>query len=217
LTGRLQKILHDKAKLAMTKVQGEQTINIPVFALAAMKGDMPTFHEVMYGPDKQVWSGSMKEEIDKLIKSGTLDELVELPPGKSAVGCTWVLRKKCDAKNKVVKHKSCLCAQGFLQTLGVDYHKTTALTVNKSSLHYILSLAAEHDLEIHQIDFKNTFLNGSLNEEIYMCQPPGFEVPGKEGHVWQLKKALYGLKQARLHQIHLRIDSVTTMLAGSAD
>jgi hypothetical protein len=140
----------------------------------------------------------MKEEIDELIKSGTLDELVELPPGKSAVGCTWVLRKKRDAENKVVKHKSRLCAQGFSQTLGVDYHETAAPTVNKSSLRYILSLAAEHDLEIHQIDFKNAFLNGSLDEEIYMRQPPGFEALGKEGHVWRLKKALYGLKQAGL-------------------
>jgi hypothetical protein len=198
LTGRLQKILPDKAKLAMTKVQGEQTIDIPVFALTAMKGDMPTFCEVMCGPDKQVWSSLMKEEIDKLIKLGTLNKLVELPPGKSAVGCTWVLRKKCDAANKVIKHKSCLCTQGFLQMLGVNYHETTTPTINKLSLCYILSLTAKHDLEIHQINFKNAFLNGSLNEEIYMHQPPSFKVPGKEGHVWWLKKALYGLKQAGL-------------------
>jgi hypothetical protein len=190
---RMPTSILEQTNAATTEVQGELDAEMPVFALAAMKGDTPTYRKAMKGPDKSIWTASMDDEIGELTKTGTLDELVLLPAGKNVVGCTWVLRKKHDADNKVVKHKSCLCAQGFLQKPGVDFHETAALTVRKSSLRYILSLVAEHDLETHQIDFKNAYLNGSLDKEIYMKQPPGFEVPGKEGHVWQLKKAIYGL------------------------
>ena len=105
-------------------------------------------------------------------------ELVKRPSGVNVVGSVWVLKKKRDENNKVIKYKARLCAQGFSQVPGVDFGQTYAPTARLSSLRFILALAASQDWEIHQIDFKNAYLNGELDEEIYMKQPPGFEQPG---------------------------------------
>ena len=94
------------------------------------------------------------------------------------------------------KYKARVCAQGFSQIPGVDFGQTSSPTARLSSLRFILALAAAQDWEIHQIDFKNAYLNGDLDEEIYMKQPPGFEEPGREDWVCKLLKAIYGLKQA---------------------
>jgi hypothetical protein len=96
----------------------------------------------------------MGDKIGELTQTGMLGKLVPCPAGKNVVGSTWVLKKKCNAENKVVKHKSRLCTQGFLQKPSINYHETAAPTIQKLSLHYILSLAAKHDLKIHQIDVK---------------------------------------------------------------
>ncbi|KAL7278122.1 hypothetical protein ACG7TL_008093 [Trametes sanguinea] len=170
----------------------------PLFALAAMgSDDEPTYREAMAGPEKEQWKAAMEEELSRIKAMGTY-ELVERLPNVKVVGTVWALRKKRDENNKVVKYKARLCAQGFSQVYGIDYTLTASPTARASSIRLILALAATHDWEVHQIDFKNAYLNGKLDETIYMRQPPGFEVPGKERLVWRLLKALYGLKQAGL-------------------
>ncbi|CDO74006.1 hypothetical protein BN946_scf185043.g55 [Trametes cinnabarina] len=170
----------------------------PLFALAAMgSDDEPTYCEAMAGPEKEQWKAAMEEELSRIKAMGTY-ELVERPPNVNVVGAVWALRKKRDENNKVVKYKARLCAQGFSQVYGIDYTLTASPTARASSIRLILALAATHDWEVHQIDFKNAYLNGKLDETIYMRQPPGFEVPGKERLIWRLLKALYGLKQAGL-------------------
>lgn len=164
-------------------------------ALAAMNGDEPTYREAMAGPESEDWRVAMEEELAKIEAMGTY-ELVEKPKGANVVGCVWVLRKKRDENNEVAKFKARLCAQGFSQVHGVDYDQTAAPTARLASLRLVLALAAANDWEVHQIDFKNAYLNGDLDETIYMRQPPGFEVPGREDWIWRLLKALYGLKQA---------------------
>ena len=92
-------------------------------------------------------------------------------------------------------YKARLVAKGFKQRPGEDFDETFAPTMHKSSLLTLLAIAAQEDLEIGQMDVKTAFLNGDLEEEIYMNPPDGF--PTKEkGHVWLLKKSIYGLKQA---------------------
>ncbi len=94
------------------------------------------------------------------------------------------------------RYNARLVARGFTQTYGVDYNKTFAPVAKFTSIHCILALAALEDMEIHQMDVKTTFLNGKLEEEIYMEQLQGFVHQGGEHLVCKLHKSLYGLKQS---------------------
>ena len=94
------------------------------------------------------------------------------------------------------QHKARLVAQGFLQNHGVDYDETFFPVVRFESVRTVIALAAKHDLKLHQLDINMAFLNGELNEEIYMKKPEGFEVKGKEHLVCKLNRSLYGLKQS---------------------
>ena len=93
------------------------------------------------------------------------------------------------------QHKARLVAPGFLQKHGVDCDETFCPVVRFESVQTVISLAAKHDLKLHQLDITTAFLNGELNEDIYMKQPEGFEVKGKEHLVCKLNQSLYGLKQ----------------------
>ena len=95
-----------------------------------------------------------------------------------------------------MSYKSGLVAKGFTQVYGVDYFETFASVVRFDSLRLILAIAVSFDLELWQIDFESAFLNGRMKEEVYMRQPEGFVVEGKEDHVYRLLRSLYGTMQA---------------------
>ena len=95
-----------------------------------------------------------------------------------------------------VRFKARLIAKGYAQKEGIDYNEVFSPVVKHSSIRILLALVAQFDLELAQLDVKTTFLHGDLEEEIYMSQPHGFEVAGKENQVCKLKKSLYGLKQS---------------------
>ena len=103
----------------------------------------------------------------------------------------WVFKRKADGR-----FRARVVAKGFTQIQGIDYDKTFSPVARFESLRLLLALAVLEDWEIHQMDVKSAFLNGLLDEEIYMEQPEGFTVPGQEHNVCLLKKAIYGLKQA---------------------
>jgi hypothetical protein len=94
------------------------------------------------------------------------------------------------------RYKSRLVAKGFSQILGIDYTDVYSPVIKHSSIRTFLSLVAMHDYELEQLDVKTAFLHGDLEEDIYMDQPDGFIVPGKENYVCKLNKSLYGLKQS---------------------
>ena len=123
-------------------------------------------------------------------------ELVALPKGHKAVGSKWVFKTKRDSLGQIERHKARLVAKGFNQKEGIDYNETFSPISKKDSLRIILALVAHYDLELHQKDVKTAFLNGSLEEEVYMSQSEGFVEDGKEVLVCLLKKSIYGLKQA---------------------
>lgn len=141
------------------------------------------------------WELAAKAEFESLMENETW-ELVKLPPGRKPIGCKWVFKLKMNPDGTVDRYKARLVAKGYSQVEGVDYSETFAPVAKFPSIRAILALAASEDMEIHQMDVKTAFLNGTLDEEIYMDQPEGFRVPGKEGLVCKLKKSLYGLKQA---------------------
>ncbi|GAA0160000.1 transmembrane signal receptor [Lithospermum erythrorhizon] len=119
-------------------------------------------------------SNAVMEEMDDLNKNHTWI-LTELPPGKRTVGCKWVFTIKYNENGIVERYKAKLVAKRYTQTYGIDFSETFAPIAKMNTIRILLSLAANLDWELHQLDIKNAFLNDDLEEEVYMIQPPGFE------------------------------------------
>ena len=150
----------------------------------------------------------MEEELKSMDQNQVWD-LVELPKGCKRVRCKWVFKTKRDSIGNIERYKARLVAKGFTQKDGIDYKETFSPVSKKDSLRIIMALVAHYDLELHQMDVKTAFLNGNLEEEIYMDQPEDFSVKGKEHMVCKLKKSIYGLKQAS-RQWYLKFNDTIT-------
>ena len=148
----------------------------------------------MKTPDASQWREAAEAEMNSLHSAGVW-ELVPLPPGQKAIGSGWVFRVKHNADGSVERFKARLVAKGFSQRPGFDFNEVFAPTFRQSAIHLILALAAAEDLHLRSINISSAFLNGDLEEDIYMKQPEGFHELGPE-YVCKLKKSLYGLKQA---------------------
>ena len=119
-----------------------------------------------------------------------------LPKGKTAIGTKWVFRNKKDEDGIVIRKKARLVAKGYRQEEGIDYDETFAPVARLEAIRMFLAYAAHKGFKVFQMDVKFAFLNGKLQEEVYVQQPPGFEDPKHPDYVYFLDKALYGLKQA---------------------
>jgi hypothetical protein len=140
------------------------------------------------------WLSAMQTEYQALTKNHTWS-LVPLPPHRKAIGCKWVFRIKENADGSINKYKARLVAKGFHQKHGFDFHETFSPVIKPVTIRLILTLAVTNKWPIKQLDINNAFLNGLLDEEVYMEQPAGF-VSSDSSLVCKLHKALYGLKQA---------------------
>src|SRR6266540_5801944 len=138
---------------------------------------------------------AMEEELEALCKNKTW-VLTALPAGKKAVSCKWVYTVKQNAEGKVERYKARLVARGYSQTYGIDYDETFAPVAKMNTVRILISCAANFGWLLHQLDVKNAFLHGDLQEEVYMEIPPGFSTSETDGKVCRLKKSLYGLKQS---------------------
>ncbi|GKB06944.1 retrovirus-related pol polyprotein from transposon TNT 1-94 [Tanacetum coccineum] len=141
------------------------------------------------------WRQAMEEEIKSIEKNDTW-ELTTLPKGQKAIGVKWVYKAKKNAKGEVEKYKARLVAKGYKKKHGIDYEEVFAPVARLETIRMIIAIAAQYRWKIHQMDVKSAFLNGLLEEEVYVEQPEGYVAKGQEGKVLNLKKALYGLKQA---------------------
>ena len=150
----------------------------------------------------------MKEELKSMAENNVWD-LVELPKGSKRVGCKWVFKTKRDSNGNIERFKARLVAKGYTQKDGIDYKETFSPVSKKDSLRIIMALLAQYDLELHQMDVKIAFLKGDIEEEIYMDQPEGFSMNGKDHMVCKLKKSIYGLKQACM-QWYLKFNDTIT-------
>ena len=149
----------------------------------------------MSSPEAPYWKEVIKDEVESILQNHTW-ELVDLPPGSKSLGYKWIFKKKMKADGSIDKYKARLVVKGYNKKEGLDYFDTYSPVTRILSIRMLIVITTIHNLEIHQMDIKTTFLNGDLDEEIYMEQPEGFIVPGQEKKVCQLVKSLYGLKQA---------------------
>ncbi|GJS28255.1 putative ribonuclease H-like domain-containing protein, partial [Tanacetum coccineum] len=122
--------------------------------------------------------------------------LVDLPNGKRAIGTKWVYRNKKDERGIMIKNKARLVAQGYTQEEGIDYDEVFAPVARIEAIRIFLAYASFKDFVVYQMDVKSAFLYGKIEEEVYVCQPLGFEDPDFPDRVYKVEKALYGLHQA---------------------
>ena len=163
------------------------------FTANLSKVDIPRdIHEALQHPN---WKAAVHEEIKALEKNGTW-ELTKLPLRKSTVECKWIFNVKYKVDGNIDIYKAGLVAKGFMQTYGVDYQETFAPVAKLNTVQVLHSIAVNNDWPLYQLDVKNAFLNGGLNEEVYMDIPPGFKDAEKKNRVCRLKKSLYGLTQS---------------------
>ncbi|RVX02495.1 Retrovirus-related Pol polyprotein from transposon TNT 1-94 [Vitis vinifera] len=186
----------DSQRISFYLVEGnrEDIIRkIPI--VLQIEEDPKTYKEAMASRDVAFWKEAINDEMDSIMSNQTW-ELVDLPPGSKPIGCKWVFRRKYHTDGMIQTFKARLVAKGFKQREGIDYFDTYAPVARTTSIRILFALASIHNLFVHQMDVKTAFLNGDLNEEVYMEQPEGFVLPGNENKVCKLVKSLYGLKQA---------------------
>jgi hypothetical protein len=137
----------------------------------------------------------MSDEYQALVANGTW-KLVPRPPGVNVVSGKWIFKHKYQSDGTLAQHKARWVVRGFSQQYGIDYDETFSPVVKPATIRTVLSIAASRHWPIHQLDVKNAFLHGHLNETVYCQQPPGFVDPSAPDSVCLLQKSLYGLKQA---------------------
>lgn len=141
------------------------------------------------------WIIAMQEELNQFERNNVW-KLVEKPENYPVIGTKWVFRNKLDEHGIIIRNKARLVAKGYNQEEGIDYEETYAPVARLEAIRMLLAYASIMNFKLYQMDVKSAFLNGLIQEEVYVEQPPGFEISDKPNHVYKLQKALYGLKQA---------------------
>ncbi|TQD98696.1 hypothetical protein C1H46_015689 [Malus baccata] len=129
-----------------------------------------------------------------MIEKNATWKLVDRPTNKPIIGVKWVFKTKLNLDGTVQKNKARLVGKGYAQKPGIDYNETFAPVARLDTIRTLIALAAQKSWKLYQLDVKSAFLNGVLEEEVFVEQPDGFVITGKEDKVYKLHKALYGLK-----------------------
>jgi hypothetical protein len=144
---------------------------------------------------KKEWVDAMNNEIEAIEINNTWD-LVDLLADKNVISVKWVYKTKLNEKGEIEKQKVRLVARGFSQQPSIDYGESFAPVARLDIFRIFFAIEAQDKWPIYQMDVKSALLNGVLNEEVYVTQPPVFEVKTQEHRVYKLKKSLYGLKES---------------------
>jgi hypothetical protein len=137
----------------------------------------------------------MDEEFNQIEKNDTW-ELVQRPKNKNVIGTKWVFKNKLNEYGQVTKNKARLVCKGYAQIEGIDFEETFAPIAKMEAIRLLLAYAISKNVKVYQMDVKLAFLNGELEEEVYIEQPEGFQLSENTDYVRKLKKVVYGLKQA---------------------
>jgi len=166
----------------------EEIISFALFADC----ESVTFEEAS---NDENWIKTMDEEINAIEKNKTW-ELTELPADKKSIGVKWVYKTKYKPSGEIDRYKTRLMTKGYKQKPGIDYFEVFAHVARLDTIRMLISQSIQNNWKIHQIGLKSAFLNGTLEEEVYVEMHAGYVVRGKEDKVYRLKKAFYDLKKA---------------------
>ena len=157
-----------------------------------------TYKEAIASGDAPYWKEAIGKELESLEKNNTFTIVNRevVPPGRTPIGCKWVFKRKMNPDGTIDKYKARLVAKGYSQQPGVDFYETFAPAAKLTTIRVILSIAAILDLHVHHMDVKSAFLNGDLEEELYMELPEGLDDNLNSNKVYRLNRSIYGLKQA---------------------
>jgi len=167
-------------------------------SIEADTSDEPkTYTEAISSSEAHYWREAIQNELASIDKNGTWTYVnrSQVPPQRRPIGSKWVFKRKLNPDGSINRYKARLVAKGYAQQSGIDYDETFAPVARLTSIRVLLSIGALLDLEIHQMDVKSAFLNGDLDEEVYMEVPEGIEGIGTD-KVCRLLRSLYGLKQS---------------------
>ena len=166
------------------------------FAFISTFGEEPKSRmEALDSENAEEWSNAMDAEVKSLHKNNTWT-LVEPPKETNIVGSKWVFKTKRNASGEIERYKARLVAQGYSQEQGTDYDEVYAPVARFTSIRSVLAISNALDLTVHQMDVQTAYLNGVLEEDIYMRQPEGFKDEKHPQMVCKLNRSLYGLKQS---------------------
>ncbi|GKE87793.1 retrovirus-related pol polyprotein from transposon TNT 1-94 [Tanacetum coccineum] len=163
-----------------------------MFALTASTGEANNIKEAMVD---SAWIEAMQEELHQFDRLQVW-ELVDKPFGKTVIKLKWLSKNKKDEDQTVIRNKARLVAKGYAQEEGIDFEESFAPVARLEAVWIFVAYATHKSFPIYHIDVKTTFLNGPLEEEVYIAQPNGFVDLDHPEKVYRLRKALYGLKQA---------------------
>ena len=166
-----------------------------------------SFKETMLHPN---WQAAMKTEYATLPTNSTWS-LVPKPINKRIIGCKWIYKLKLKVDGSVDRFKSRLVAKGFNQTYGIDYFETFCPVVKLTTIPLVLSLVISHGWLVKQLDVNNVFLNGELEEEVYMVQHLGFVDHSKPDFVCKLSQSLVWYEASSSGMVH-QIEELITCL-----
>ena len=154
-----------------------------------------TYRDAMDDSDKDKWQDAMNHEMESMY-SNSVWELVDQPEDVMPIGCKWIFKRKRGIDGKVETFKARLVAKGYTQKEGVDYEETFSPVAMLKSIRILLSISACLDYEIWKMDAKMAFMNGYLEESIYMIQPKGFVAKDQQQKACKLLRSIYRMKQA---------------------
>ena len=157
--------------------------------------DPLTYSEAVHDSNSKKWREAMDSEIQS-IHQNQVWYLVDPPEGIVPIGCKWIFKKKIGADGQIDTFKARLVAKGYRQRQGIDYDETFSPVAMIKSIRILLAIAAHYDYEVWQMDVKTAFLNGNLEEEVYMIQLEGYTSKEFPEKVCRLQRSIYGLKQA---------------------
>ncbi|GJY10842.1 retrovirus-related pol polyprotein from transposon TNT 1-94 [Tanacetum coccineum] len=144
------------------------------------------------------WIESMQDELHQFQRLEVW-ELVPRPADRNVIAVKWLWKNKCDVENIVIRNKSCLVAKGYKQVEGIDFEESFTLVAHFEAVRMFFAYAAHKNFTIFQMDFKISFFNGPLKEEVYVSQPDGFVDPDFPDHVYKLKKVYTVSSKLRDH------------------
>ncbi|GJW85848.1 zinc finger, CCHC-type containing protein, partial [Tanacetum coccineum] len=151
----------------------------------AKDDDPKTVDEAMKSQDVAFWKEAINDEMNSIMGNNTW-VLADLPPSCKPLGFKWIFKRKLKVDGTIEKFKLRLVIYGFKQKLKIDYFETYAPVACISTIRLLIAMTLIHNLVIHQMDVKTAFLNGDLDEDVYMNQPQGFIMPGNENKVYKL-------------------------------